>query len=167
MWYYLKYKDGIPDEDLDCDSRLCKKDNCKDKPNSDQEDSDEDGSGNVCDEDSDNDGISSLLPITKSNLFILVLSLAFIYIYLQDCPSKSRRGKVFDNFVSCFDEPHGECACTEVEGAKCEEVLKLSPMLMWNYLKLSRIKRYGGNFMNAMNLTTVSMSLTQSRGTGG
>ncbi|XP_071118349.1 cartilage oligomeric matrix protein-like [Haliotis cracherodii] len=49
--------DGIPDEDLPCSHRRCRKDNCIDVPNSGQEDADGDGIGNSCDEDMDNDGI--------------------------------------------------------------------------------------------------------------
>ena len=58
----FKDEDGIPDEELDCESRTCKKDNCPNKPNSDQVDLDEDGQGDVCDEDPDNDGIPSIKP---------------------------------------------------------------------------------------------------------
>ena len=49
-------QDGIPDNDLDCDNRFCKADNCPNNPNSGQEDNDEDGMGDDCDDDPDNDG---------------------------------------------------------------------------------------------------------------
>ena len=49
--------DGWPDLGLDCDTETCAQDNCVDKPNSGQEDSDGDGKGDDCDEDADGDGI--------------------------------------------------------------------------------------------------------------
>jgi len=64
--------DGYPDQDLPCSDRLtttrfkvtagddaekCRADNCPSKPNSGQEDADNDGIGNTCDNDNDNDGI--------------------------------------------------------------------------------------------------------------
>ncbi|XP_028407123.1 cartilage oligomeric matrix protein-like [Dendronephthya gigantea] len=50
--------DGFPDEDLpNCKERHCRKDNCINKPNSGQENADNDEFGNTCDEDMDNDGI--------------------------------------------------------------------------------------------------------------
>ncbi|KAK7501595.1 hypothetical protein BaRGS_00007026 [Batillaria attramentaria] len=49
--------DGIPDEELPCSDRRCRKDNCVRTPNSGQEDADGDGIGNACDDDMDNDGI--------------------------------------------------------------------------------------------------------------
>ena len=48
--------DGFPDESLDCEARECKADNCPDNPNTGQEDADDDGIGDQCDEDPDNDG---------------------------------------------------------------------------------------------------------------
>ncbi|KAK7115738.1 cartilage oligomeric matrix protein-like [Littorina saxatilis] len=49
--------DGIPDVELPCPDRRCRKDNCVNIPNSGQEDADGDGIGNACDDDMDNDGI--------------------------------------------------------------------------------------------------------------
>jgi len=49
--------DGFPDETLDCTDLQCTKDNCPSTPNSGQEDVDGDLIGDVCDYDSDNDGI--------------------------------------------------------------------------------------------------------------
>ena len=37
--------DGVPDADLDCKGDKCKKDNCPDVPNSEQEDQDKDDLG--------------------------------------------------------------------------------------------------------------------------
>ncbi|OAF67213.1 Thrombospondin-4 [Intoshia linei] len=41
--------DGIPDENINCYTSACNKDNCKLVPNYDQKDDDSDGIGNVCD----------------------------------------------------------------------------------------------------------------------
>ncbi|XP_059173537.1 cartilage oligomeric matrix protein-like isoform X2 [Physella acuta] len=49
--------DGLPDVELTCDDRKCRKDNCVEVPNSGQEDADRDGIGDACDFDMDNDGI--------------------------------------------------------------------------------------------------------------
>lgn len=49
--------DGWPDIDLGCMSIYCRQDNCPGIPNSGQEDTDNDGIGDVCDLDIDNDGI--------------------------------------------------------------------------------------------------------------
>ena len=38
-------KDGIPDIELQCEGKECRKDNCKRIPNSGQEDADKDGKG--------------------------------------------------------------------------------------------------------------------------
>ena len=69
----MKDQDGIPDEELDCDSRLCKKDNCKDKPNHDQQDEDKDGFGDICDDDVDDDGILTIKP-KKGNYYLISLT---------------------------------------------------------------------------------------------
>lgn len=49
--------DGIPDRSLRCHDRRCRADNCPTVPNSGQEDIDEDGIGDACDDDADNDGV--------------------------------------------------------------------------------------------------------------
>lgn len=51
--------DGWPDHRLNCTDVRCKNDNCVYIPNSGQEDSDNDGFGDVCDPDADNDGIAN------------------------------------------------------------------------------------------------------------
>ncbi|XP_071564208.1 cartilage oligomeric matrix protein [Temnothorax nylanderi] len=52
--------DGIPDRSLRCHDRRCHADNCPTVPNSGQEDADEDGTGDACDDDADNDGVLNL-----------------------------------------------------------------------------------------------------------
>jgi len=47
--------DGLPDKALNCSDPRCAKDNCKNIPNTDQEDFDKNGVGNACDFDSDGD----------------------------------------------------------------------------------------------------------------
>ncbi|XP_076639889.1 thrombospondin [Colletes latitarsis] len=49
--------DGIPDRNLRCHDRHCRVDNCPLIPNSGQEDADQDGQGDACDPDADNDGV--------------------------------------------------------------------------------------------------------------
>lgn len=49
--------DGVPDRDLSCRGYNCRADNCPTTPNSGQEDADEDGLGDACDDDADNDGV--------------------------------------------------------------------------------------------------------------
>ncbi|XP_044747031.1 cartilage oligomeric matrix protein [Coccinella septempunctata] len=49
--------DFWPDEPLPCSHPRCKQDNCAFTPNSGQEDDDNDGIGNVCDDDADNDEV--------------------------------------------------------------------------------------------------------------
>lgn len=49
--------DNFPDEELSCKALNCRKDNCPDRRNVDQEDTDGDGEGNECDDDQDDDGI--------------------------------------------------------------------------------------------------------------
>jgi hypothetical protein len=49
--------DGFPDQNLNCSLLTCQRDNCLHIPNSGQEDTDEDGLGDACDPDIDNDGI--------------------------------------------------------------------------------------------------------------
>jgi len=52
--------DGIPDDELQCNERMCRKDNCRTVPNSGQEDADSDTIGDACDDDDDNDGINDI-----------------------------------------------------------------------------------------------------------
>ncbi|KYM95724.1 Thrombospondin-4 [Cyphomyrmex costatus] len=52
--------DSIPDRSLHCHDRRCHADNCPTVPNSGQEDADDDGIGDACDDDADNDGILNL-----------------------------------------------------------------------------------------------------------
>ena len=49
--------DGWPDQALDCQEDTCTRDNCPAKPNSGQEDQDQDGLGDDCDDDADGDGV--------------------------------------------------------------------------------------------------------------
>ena len=67
----LKDQDGFPDEDLSCDLRQCKKDNCPRNPNADQADFDKDGEGDSCDLDSDadGDGIPDFKPRKKNGKY--------------------------------------------------------------------------------------------------
>lgn len=49
--------DSFPDEQLRCHDPNCRRDNCPEKSNSGQEDTDSDGIGDACDPDPDNDGL--------------------------------------------------------------------------------------------------------------
>lgn len=49
--------DGVPNIELRCKEFRCARDNCRDVPNSGQEDVDLDGIGDACDEDIDGDGV--------------------------------------------------------------------------------------------------------------
>ncbi|XP_074650501.1 cartilage oligomeric matrix protein-like [Tubulanus polymorphus] len=51
--------DGYPDFDLKCTAQSCRKDNCRLVANSGQEDADNDGLGDACDTDTDNDLIDN------------------------------------------------------------------------------------------------------------
>ncbi|XP_027036695.1 cartilage oligomeric matrix protein-like isoform X2 [Pocillopora damicornis] len=51
--------DGFPDIELNCTEKICRKDNCPRIPNLDQKDLDEDGIGDVCDEDLDGDNVNN------------------------------------------------------------------------------------------------------------
>ncbi|XP_039274396.2 thrombospondin-4-like isoform X2 [Styela clava] len=51
--------DGYPNEQMPCNVKNCRQDNCPEVPNSGQEDSDLDGLGDACDSDADDDGISN------------------------------------------------------------------------------------------------------------
>ena len=53
-----KDNDGWPDADLGCSAETCKKDNCPAFPNSNQDDEDNDGLGDVCDPSSVSNGNS-------------------------------------------------------------------------------------------------------------
>ena len=52
----MKDQDGFPDNDLSCELKQCKKDNCPHHTNADQADFDKDGEGDACELDSDADG---------------------------------------------------------------------------------------------------------------
>lgn len=52
--------DGHPDVSLHCQDLRCRADNCVHTPNSGQEDADQDGQGDACDDDADNDGVMNL-----------------------------------------------------------------------------------------------------------
>ena len=49
--------DGWADNSLSCSHNTCNQDNCRNIPNSGQEDSDKDGVGDDCDPDADGDGL--------------------------------------------------------------------------------------------------------------
>ncbi|XP_019631414.1 PREDICTED: cartilage oligomeric matrix protein-like [Branchiostoma belcheri] len=54
-------QDGFPDVSLPCNDTSCYQDNCPVTPNSGQEDTDDDGLGDACDDDADDDGFLNTL----------------------------------------------------------------------------------------------------------
>ena len=98
-------KDGYPDEKLDCEDKHCRKDNCPEKTNSNQKDSDKDGLGDVCDKDPDNDKIILNRKENACKKKIAYASLAIV----QKCKvgkekeNKFCRQPFFERFKKCWE----------------------------------------------------------------
>lgn len=104
--------DSFPDVRLPCSDSHCRADNCRTTPNSGQEDSDNDGIGDVCDPDDDNDGILDSADNCP-------------YVYNQDQADSDRDGpdKVGDACDNCpsINNPFQEDIDRDGRGDACDD----------------------------------------------